>query len=81
MVVGVWIGAGVDAVVTANTSAPAGVGVAPEKKLCGSAGTVDWWLDEGWLAGKPDALTVGTGITELAGGPVRDDGVEACPFD
>ena len=47
MVVGVWIGAGVDAVVTANTSAPAGVDVAPEKKLCGSAGTVDWWLDEG----------------------------------
>ena len=81
MVVGVWIGAGVDVVVTANASASAGVEVAPEKKLCGSAETVDWWLDEGWLAGRPDALVAGTGITELAGGLVRDDVVEACPFD
>ena len=53
----------------------------PEKKLCGSAETVDWWLDEDWLVGQPDALAAGTGITELAGGLVRDDVVEACPFD
>jgi hypothetical protein len=55
--------------------------VAPEKKLCGGAKTVDWWLDEGWLAGQPDALAAGTGITGLAGGLVHDDAVEACPFD
>ena len=61
---------------TANASAPAGVDVAPAKKLCGSAETV-----EGWLAGQPDALAAGTGITELAGGLVHDDVVEACPFD
>jgi hypothetical protein len=67
--------------VTANASASAGVDVAPEKKLCGGAKTVDWWLDEGWLTGQPDALAAGTGITGLAGGLVHDDAVEACPFD
>lgn len=66
---------------TANASASAGADVAPEKKLCGSAGTVDWWLDKSRLAGRPDALAAGTGITELAGGLVHDDVVEACPFD
>jgi hypothetical protein len=67
--------------VTANASTSAGVDVGPEKKLRGSTETVVWWLGEGWLAGQPDALAAGTGITEPAGGLVHDDVVEACPFD
>jgi hypothetical protein len=41
MVVGVWVDAGVDAVVKANAFASAGAAVGPEKKLCGRAETVD----------------------------------------
>lgn len=66
---------------TVNASAPAGVDVAPEKKLCGRAETVDWLLDKGWPAGQPDALAAGTLITELAGGLAHDDVVESCSFD
>ena len=66
---------------TANAFGPKGVDAGREKKLCGSAETVDWWLDEGWLAGQPDWLATRTGFTEPASGLVRDDVVDFCPFD